>query len=231
MNSRICLANAILLETETLLAVLQPADLLGVPDRWDKTKENLMALLQAERPDQYLANVHRLDRDTTGVFLVAKTRDTFRDLVRQFRDRLTRKLYVGLVAGAVCGEPRLADSAPNRDRELAIDLPIGPNPRLPGHSRIDHKHGQPARSTVRVHLQGIGHPPVGDAAYGGGPLLLSQLKRKYKSKADAEERPLLARPALHAASLTLADPPVTITAPLPKDLEVALKYLRKFAAG
>jgi 23S rRNA-/tRNA-specific pseudouridylate synthase len=136
----------------------------------------------------------------------------------------------------------------------AIDLPIGPDPRRLGHSRLDHRHGQPARSTirvresfygytlleveietgrlhqVRVHLQAIGHPLVGDAAYGGGPLLLSKLKRDYKAKDDEAERPLLARPALHAGSLTLADPPVTITAPLPKDFAVTLKHLRKFAA-
>jgi RluA family pseudouridine synthase len=239
MSSRFCVSNAVLLETDILLAVLKPAGLLCVPDRWDKTKQNLIGLLQAERPGQYLANVHRLDRDTTGVFLLAKTRDAFRDLVRQFRDRQTRKLYVALVHGAARGQ--------------VIDLPIGPSSRLPGHSRIDHRHGKPARSTVRVlehfygytlleveietgrlhqvrvHLQGIGHPLVGDVAYGGGPLLLSQIKRKYKAKEGEEERPLLARPALHAASLTLADPPVTITAPLHKDLEVALKYLRKFA--
>lgn len=59
---------------------------------------------------------------------------------------------------------------------------------------------------------------------------MSQLKRKYKPKAGAEERPLLSRPALHVASVTLADPPVTIAAPWPKDLEVVLKYLRKYAA-
>lgn len=184
MSSWFCLSDAVLLETDALLAVEKPAGLLSVPDRWDKAQENLMGLLQTERPDQYLANVHRLDRDTTGVFLVAKTRDALRDLVRQFRERQTRQLYVALVAGAFS----------HGDRELVIDLPIGAHSRLPGHSRIDHKHGQPARSTVRtlehfsgytllevetesvrlhqvrVHLQAIGHPLMGDVAYGGSPL-------------------------------------------------------------
>jgi 23S rRNA pseudouridine955/2504/2580 synthase len=72
---------------------------------------------------------------------------------------------------------------------------------------------------------------VGDPAYGGAPLLLSQLKRKYKVKDGEEERPLLARPALHAGSVTFLEPPVTITAPLPKDFTVALKYLRRFATA
>jgi RluA family pseudouridine synthase len=231
----------VLWEDAGLLAVNKPAGLLCVPDRWDKAKVNLMGLLAAERPDQYLANVHRLDRDTTGVFVVAKTRDAFRNIVQQLRDRQTRKLYVALVRGDA--------------REQVIDLPIGPSSRQPGHSRIDHKHGKPARSTVRilerfygytlleveiesgrlhqvrVHLQAVGHPLVGDPAYGGAPLLLSQLKRKYKVKDGEEERPLLARPALHAGSVTFLEPPVTITAPLPKDFTVALKYLRRFATA
>lgn len=240
MSSRFCLSESILLETDDLLAVNKPAGLLAVPDRWDKTKPNLFSLLQAARPGPYLANVHRLDRNTTGVFLLVKNREAFRALVRQFRERQTRKVYRALVHGDAT--------------ECTIDLPIGSDHRRPGYSRIDQKHGKPARSTVhvsesfygyalleveietgrlhqvRVHLQAVGHPLVGDADYGGAPLLLSQLKHRYKAKEDEEERPLLARPALHAGSVTLREPPVTITAPLPKDFGVALKYLRKFAA-
>lgn len=231
----------VLYEDAGLLALNKPAGLLAVPDRWDKAKDNLMGLLQAARPGHYLANVHRLDRQTTGVFLVAKSRDAFRSLTRQLRERQTRKLYVALVHGDATGQ--------------VIDLPIGPHPKLVGRSRVDHKNGKPARSTVRVlehfhgytlieveietgrqhqvrvHCHAVGHPLVGDADYGGGPLLLSQLKRKYKPKDGEVERPLISRPALHAGSVTLADPPVTITASLPKDFEVSLKYLRRFATA
>lgn len=70
---------------------------------------------------------------------------------------------------------------------------------------------------VRVHLQAIGCPLVGDADYGGAPLFLSQVKRDYKTKSGQEEGPLLARPALHAKRLTIAQPTagltVTISAP------------------
>lgn len=231
---------AVIYEDADLVALDKPAGLLSVPDRWDKAKPNLFAMLQAARPGQYLANVHRLDRDTTGVFLLAKSRDAFRRVVRQLRERQTRKIYLALAHG---------DAQPQ-----VIDLPIGPDHRRVGHSRIAPKHGQPARSIVRVrelfhgcrlleveiesgrlhqvrvHLQAAGHPLVGDADYGGRPLLLSQLKRGYKAKPGEPERPLLNRPALHAESLTLPEPPLTITAPLPKDLEVALKYLRRFNA-
>ncbi len=230
-----------LYEDAALLAVNKPAGLLAVPDRWDKAKDNLVALLQAERPGQHLANVHRLDKNTSGVFLLAKNADAFRRLARQFRQRQTRKLYLALVHGDING------------RERVIDQPIAPDRKRPGFSRIDSR-GKSACSLlrvreqfrgfalveveiesgrhhqVRVHCQQIGHPLVGDPDYGGKPLLLSQLKRGYKMKPGEPERPLMARPALHAASVVLVEPSVTITAPLPKDFEVALKYLRKFAA-
>jgi hypothetical protein len=65
-------------------------------------------------------------------------------------------------------------------------------------------------------------------------LYLSQIKRGYEHKKNAEELPLIGRVALHASSLTVTQPtqgtPVTIESPLPKDFQVALKYLRKFAA-
>jgi 23S rRNA-/tRNA-specific pseudouridylate synthase len=73
-------------------------------------------------------------------------------------------------------------------------------------------------------------PIVGDALYGGKPLMLSSLKPNYRLKEGRQERPLLNRPALHAEHLTFPHPisgeTVTISAPWPKDLKVAVKYLR-----
>jgi len=69
--------------------------------------------------------------------------------------------------------------------------------------------------------------------YGGRPLLLSRLKPEYRLKPSRTERPLLARTAIHAARLDLPHPvtgaAVSITAPWPKDLTVAVKYLRLYA--
>jgi len=78
-------------------------------------------------------------------------------------------------------------------------------------------------------------PAVGDRAYGGRLLMLSSLKQNYRLKLNQIERPLLDRPALHAEFLTLPHPvtgaSLTISAPWPKDLTVAVKYLRRYAAG
>jgi 23S rRNA pseudouridine955/2504/2580 synthase len=74
---------------------------------------------------------------------------------------------------------------------------------------------------------------VGDELYGGKPLWLSRLKSDYRLKEGKTERPLISRVALHAEQLTLPypimDKVLTITAPWPKDLKVAVKYLRQFA--
>ena len=85
---------------------------------------------------------------------------------------------------------------------------------------------------IRVHLAAAGAPVLNDPFYGDPEikLLLSELKRRYKGR--EEEKPLIGRLALHASELTLKHPvtkePVTLSAPLPHEFEVALKYLRKF---
>jgi 23S rRNA pseudouridine1911/1915/1917 synthase len=239
-------AITILHEDDDLLVLDKPAGLLAVPDRFDKTRPNIMSLLETARPGEWLTNVHRLDFNTSGVFVVVKRQEAFRELARQFRERETKKQYVAVAQ-------RIPPESP-----MTIDLPIGPHPKFRGLARIDHSRGQEARTIVeiqekfrgysllkvnietgrmhqvRVHLQAIGCPLIGDTDYGGEPLLLSQIKKSYKPKEEETERPLLDRPALHAEQLTFAHPttglPLSLVAPWPKDLTLAVKYLRKFAA-
>ena len=253
--SRAWPAIGILHEDADLLALNKPAGLLAVPDRWDRDAEHLVGLLEAaiargddwvrQNDIRYLANAHRLDKFTSGVMLLAKTREALTHVVRQFRDRQSQKSYVALVHGCPSQET------------VEIDLPLAPHPRWPGRMMVNEKHGKPCRTVVhiqerfrqhtvlrvelhtgrlhqiRVHLQAISCPLVGDAVYGGGPLLLSQIKPTYKKKPGHEERPLMGRPALHAERLVVAQPTtgedVTITAPWAKDLTVSVKYLRMFA--
>jgi 23S rRNA-/tRNA-specific pseudouridylate synthase len=86
---------------------------------------------------------------------------------------------------------------------------------------------------IRVHLKYARHPIVGDSVYGGGELLLSNLKPEYRLKGHKTERPLIATTALHAEQLELAHPitgaQVTMKAEWPKDLKVAVKFLRKYS--
>lgn len=242
-------------EDADLLALNKPAGLLVAPDRWDKSRDNLASLLQEailsrrpwvlQRGLTYLANAHRLDFHTSGVTLYAKTQEALRNLARQFRERHPRKTYVALVQGTPSQE------------SILVDKPLGPHPVRLGLAAVDTNRGKAARTLftvierfrgyalvkaepetgrmhqIRVHLQEIGHPLVADADYGNGlPLLLSRLKKHYKMKPEGE-RPLISRPALHAEGIVILHPstnePVTIEAAWPKDLTVAVKYLRRFA--
>jgi RluA family pseudouridine synthase len=140
---------------------------------------------------------------------------------------------------------------------FTMDLALGEDGARPGRMRIFRKHGGKASQTdfrvigrfgrhallechpitgrthqIRVHLAAAGAPVLNDPFYGDPTevLLLSNLKRRYKGR--DEERPLIGRLALHASELTVVNPatelPLTLRAPMPRDFEVAIKYLRKF---
>jgi RluA family pseudouridine synthase len=245
----------VLFEDENLLALNKPSGLLTSPDRYDPNRPNLMKLLHGgiadgkpwakERALSYLMNAHRLDFETSGVILLAKSKPMLVALANLFGSEKPIKYYVALVQGRPTTDP------------FQIDAKLAPHPVKVGLVRVDPKHGKRARTTfevregfdgwtllkcrpltgrthqIRVHLRHAGLPIVGDSLYGGKPLWLSRLKRDYHLKRDQEERPLIGRVALHAEELTLVHPVtgqlLTIEAPYPKDLTVALKYLRRFA--
>jgi RluA family pseudouridine synthase len=177
--------------------------------------------------------------------LLAKDKTTLVALANLFGSEKPLKNYVALVHGT---PPEAA---------FEVDARLAPHPLKIGLVRVDPKNGKKSKTRfevlekfsghtllqcepltgrthqIRVHLRHVGLPVVGDRLYGGKPLWLSRLKRDYRLKPGREERPLLSRVALHAEELTLPHPvtgqTVTITAPWPKDLKVAVKYLRQFA--
>jgi len=235
----------VIFEDEALLAFDKPSGMLVAPDRGDQTSEHLMALVHA-RFGPEVANVLRLDADTSGVLLCAKTKAARDALSGQFQAKTTDRVYLALVVGA-------APPAP-----FTVDLALREDEGRPGRMRAVRKGGKPSATEVRalerfrgftwmecrprtgrthqirVHLAAAGLPILNDAFYGNDTrLLLSDLKRGYKGR--AQERPLISRLALHAAALTVRHPvsgePVTLRAPLPHDFAVALKYLRRFAAA
>jgi RluA family pseudouridine synthase len=245
----------VLFEDDHLLALDKPAGLLSSPDRYDPQRPNLMKLLHAaiaagkpwarERHLTYLMNAHRLDFETSGVMLLAKNKPALVALANLFGSEKPLKKYVALVRGT-----------PAEDK-FDVDAKLAPHPLKIGLMRVDPKNGKKSRTRfevlekfsdytllqcepltgrthqIRVHLRYAGFPVVADELYGGKKLWLSRLKRDYRLKPGHEERPLLSRVALHAEILTLPHPVtgrmVTVIAPWPKDLKVAVKYLRQFA--
>jgi 23S rRNA-/tRNA-specific pseudouridylate synthase len=268
----------IIYEDDAIIAFDKPSGLLVAPDRWDKKRENLMGLVHDHsRYGHGVANVHRLDADTSGLLLCAKSKVALDFLTGQFQSKTVEKKYHAVVA-VLPAERAMKVIAPIRDATGAlpdsflVELALGEDERQPGRMRVFKGRGgkdcvtdfrtlerfrgstrlRPDANSaagfafvecrpltgrthqLRVHLAAAGAPILNDPFYGTPDvtLRLSDLKRGYKGRED--ERPLIDRLALHASELTLKHPttrePVTLRAPLPHEFEVALKYLRKFAA-
>jgi 23S rRNA pseudouridine1911/1915/1917 synthase len=175
--------------------------------------------------------VHRLDRGTSGVMVVAKHDAAHQELARQFHDREVEKEYIALVWGVVQAGRRI-DAAIGRD----------PSDRQKMSARAKHAREAVTRITramplpgltlcqvaihtgrthqIRVHLSAIGHPVVGDSVYGG-------VHRRVAGDIRAVQR--LERPFLHAARLVFTHPKdgrrMEFTAPLPDDLQDVLDAL------
>tara|TARA_Y100000589_G_scaffold316580_1_gene341494 strand:- start:4814 stop:5974 length:1161 start_codon:yes stop_codon:yes gene_type:complete len=188
--------------------------------------------------------VHRLDRHTTGVMVVAKTETAHWRLGRQFEQRRTRKRYLAVVHGRV--EP-WAD---------VIDLPIGIHPTI--RKRYAVRHDASGKDSVtlyrvrevyedftlvelelrtgrthqiRVHLSHLGWPIVGDDYYGGRHLRVRDLVRGVSPGTDDPSAVVIGRQALHASLLGFEHPTEneqqTYVAPLPDDMRTLIEILRR----
>lgn len=235
----------VLFEDDSLIAFAKPAGLPVVPERWKRGAPDLMSFVHARlAPDWF--NVHRLDRDTSGVLLCAKTKAAVRDLTQQFAAGKAEKRYLALVARAPARPSGQIDAPLAPDPRRAGRMRVSPGGKeavseyvvlerwRSGHALVEVRPRTGRQHQVRVHLAHLGCPIVGDPLYGEGqPLLLSQLKRGYRGDRSAE-KPLVARLALHAESLTVRHPiarqPLRLRAELPRDLALALAMLRRHAA-
>jgi RluA family pseudouridine synthase len=242
----------ILYEDASVICVNKPAGLPVLQERWEKGRTLIddlaeLAQQQAEQSGQppWEPNViHRIDKETSGIVVVAKNADVARYLSNQFQRREVQKTYVTLVRGGV----------PHEQGE--INLSIEEDETHPGKMKVAKKGGKKSLTRfqiierfrgftllavkpetgrthqIRVHLAAIGYPLAVDPLYGGREsLMLSEFKKDYKPA--EEERPLISRLTLHALRITFKVPekaePVTIEAPPPKDFRVMLKELRRFA--
>jgi 23S rRNA pseudouridine1911/1915/1917 synthase len=230
--------DIVLFQDESLIVVNKPAGMLTIPDR--EGVAGVRNLLQ--QAFGTIFTVHRLDKDTSGVLVFARNEAMHRHLSIQFEARETKKIYNGLVLGLPFQKSGL------------IDEPIAEHPVKKGMMTV-YRKGKESQTEyevleqyrlfswmqfriltgrthqIRVHMKHLGHPIVCDELYGDGkPVLLSQFKSKYNAPRDAEERPILSRLALHAATLEFTDmngERRSFEAPLPKDLKALLQQLRK----
>lgn len=207
---------------DSLLVTNKPAGLPVLPDGWDKDAPYLLRQLEAEHGKLYV--VHRLDKQTSGVLVLARTAEAHRTLSLQFERHQALKIYHALANG----------NPPWTERTTR--QPLRGNVGHKHRTIVDRKDGKASQTTfrilqhyrgfasleaqpltgrthqVRAHAAALGYPLIGDVLYG------------------APKSDLIARPALHAYSLTLLHPAtgeqVTFTAPYPPDFAAAVERLK-----
>jgi RluA family pseudouridine synthase len=229
----------IIYEDEHIIAINKPAHLLSIPDRYNSTKENLKNTLKERFGEIYV--VHRLDKETSGIIVFAKTEESHKYLNEQFQEGTAKKIYL-----AICLHPQ--------ESEGTIDNYIAESPHARGtyivakkgkralteykviesfqkYALIELKIATGRTHQIRVHMKHIGAPMLTDSKYGLAPqFMLSEIKR-FRKKRDVEERPLMSRTSLHSASLEINHPAtgklMRFLAPLPKDMTATISQLRK----
>lgn len=238
----------VLFEDDAILVVSKPSGLVSVPDGYNLTEDNLVSALEPAFGDLWI--VHRLDRDTSGIIVLARTAHAHHSLSVQFEERDVAKVYHAIVNGHPLWQERV------------ISAPLRPDADRYHRTVVDHEDGKPATTRfrvlekfgrgaaryafiealpetgrthqIRVHLMTLGSPVAMDALYGTStPILLSLVKPNYRGDVD-EENALLERLGLHASELSFIHP-VTgesrhFEAPYPKDISATLKQLRRNAS-
>ena len=224
----------IVFEDEYLLAIAKPAG-VAVHGGSGVSSGVIEQLRQARPEARFLELVHRLDKETSGVLLLAKKRSALLALQDQFRARDTGKGYLALVAGAWPKNLKVLDlplhktldaagerhvrvvSQASKDGRRSITL-VRSVKTCGNFSLLDISLKTGRTHQIRVHLAFSGHPIVGDPKYGDFAL----------NKAVAREQ-RFARMFLHAHELSFDHPAggerITLTAPLPADCEKLLQQL------
>jgi 23S rRNA pseudouridine1911/1915/1917 synthase len=238
----------VLYEDEYLLAIDKPPDMVVHPAAGARRGTVVNAVLhrlgalagvgEPERP----GIVHRLDRDTSGVLLVARTAPALEGLARQFRDRTITKRYVAVVHGSVRGPAGVIDRPigrhPRERQRMSVRARGGRSAvtrfevveRFPGATLLRLAPQTGRTHQLRVHLAALGHPIVGDRVYGG--------RGRAVGGTPAAAAAVLAafpRQALHAESLTFAHPMsgagLRVAAALPADMRGLVGALRRARPG
>ena len=224
----------IIYEDEYVLVLDKPAGLPVLPDGWEKDAPYLVKTLEEQYGKLWI--VHRLDKITSGVMVIARDAETHRTLNIQFEARQAEKVYHAIVEGIPQWNEKIA--------KHPLRINVGHKHR----TGVSDKYGKPSETRfkvikryqarpeqgrrdlaliearpvtgrthqIRVHAYALGHPLLGDTLYG------------------ASETHLIARPALHAHSLTFTHPQSgerqTFLAERPRDFVETLELLSSFAS-
>ena len=222
----------ILFEDESIIVLNKPPGAVVHPGAGHETGTLVHALLHHCGPlpgingEERPGVVHRLDKDTSGVILFAKTEAALVNVAQQFQNRVTTKRYAAIVHGQPARkeqwiEEPIGRSIHNR-KKMAVHMPNCREARthfrvmeqFAAHASLDLNIETGRTHQIRVHLSHIGHPVLGDALYGGG----------RRGPVQAE------RQMLHARMLGIAHPvsgdKVAFEASIPFDMQAILDQLK-----
>ena len=229
-------SDLIIKETDDYTIVNKPPFLSSLEDR--STPIHLLSLAK-EVDDEYQL-CHRLDKETSGVIVLAKHPEAYRNFAIQLEDREVKKVYHAVLNGLHKFEDFEADEplyiTSNKSR---VDFRSGkPSFTLISTLELFKKHSLvkcfPVTGRlhqIRAHLAFHEAPITNDPLYGGEPTYLSQLKKNFNIKKWEEEKPMIDRVALHAHQIAFKDlngDIIEAEAEYPKDFTVLLKLLQKF---
>jgi 23S rRNA pseudouridine1911/1915/1917 synthase len=241
----------IVYEDDALVVVNKAAGMVVHPGHGNYSGTLLNALLHHFESLPLNANerpglVHRIDKDTSGLLVIAKTEQAMTHLAKQFFDKTSARSYLALVWGDVLDDKGTIEGHIGRDPKNRLLMTVFPGGEQ-GKEAITHyevverfgyttllrcKLETGRTHQIRAHLKSIGHTLFSDARYGGDHILKGTTFTKYKQFVDNCFK-LLPRQALHAQTLGFVHPisgkSMSFEAPLPNDMLTALDKWRHYA--
>lgn len=232
---------AVLFEDKHLLVVNKPAGIVVHPaaGNWDGTLQNALLNFDSELDKLPRSGiVHRLDKDTSGIMVVARSLKAHASLVNQLQLRSMSRIYEAVVKGDTPPAGTIdapIDRNPRDRKKMAVIQSGRPaishyrlKQRLPGTSHVEVSLESGRTHQIRVHMTHIGHPIVGDPVYGRGPIRQKGLPASAVSAINN-----FPRQALHARTLKLIHPEseeeCEFNAPLADDIRTLITILQDAA--